>query len=152
MEEGRLSPARMKWGISLIMTLVYSFGAAYFYYLPARGEPAADVEFLQLLAHFLVLSFLFWIVLVPERGSEEAPDLLLFTVLTVPAGVVATLLFLFVGKGIGAPELYGLEYFFLALVPFVIAYKGVKGRLSVHPFVLALVYAVLAYLWGNLAW
>ncbi|WP_457751964.1 hypothetical protein [Thermococcus sp.] len=152
MEEGRLSPSRMKWGISLIMTFVYSFGAAYFYYLPARGEPVVDVEFFQLLAHFLVLGFLFWIILVPERASEMAPDLLMFTILTVPAGVVAALLFLFGAKAIGAPELYGLEYFFLAVVPFVIAYKGVKGRLSAHPFVLALIYAVLAYLWGNLAW
>ncbi|NJE30944.1 hypothetical protein E3E38_07800 [Thermococcus sp. 18S1] len=147
-----VSPTGMKWGISLIMTLVYAFGAAWFYYLPGNGEPNIDVEFWQLLLHFIVLSFLFWIVLIPERKSSKAPDMLMLTVLTVPAGVLVALLFFFAAGGIGVHETYGLEYIVMALTPFLIAHKTVKGRISAVPFVLALVYGVIAYIWGNGLW
>ncbi len=147
-----VTPAQMKWGFSLIMTLVYAFGAAYFYYLPARGEPNLDVEFSQLLLHFTVLSFLFWTVLIPERKSSKAPDVLMLTVLTVPAGVFAALLLLFTVTSFGVHEAYGLEYFTMALVPFLIAHRAVKGRISGVPFILALVYGVIAYVWGNVLW
>ncbi|QDA31156.1 hypothetical protein FH039_05475 [Thermococcus indicus] len=147
-----VSPAGMKWGISLLMTLAYAFGAAWFYYLPARGEPNLEVEFSQLLLHFLLLSFLFWIVLIPEGRSAKAPDVLMFTVLTVPAGVLASLLLLFAATPFGVHETYGIEYFIMALVPFLIAHKTVKRRISAVPFVLALVYGVIAYIWGSGLW
>ena len=147
-----VSPAGTKWGMSLIMTLVYAFGVAWFYYLPAKGEPNLEVEFWQLLLHFLLLSFLFWIVLVPERKSTKTPDVLMLTVLTVPAGVFAALLFLFATGGVGVHETYGLEYIVMALMPFLIAHKTVKGRISAVPFVLALVYGVIAYIWGSRLW
>jgi len=147
-----VSPAGTKWGISLIMTLVYAFGAALFYYLPARGEPNLDVEFPQLLLHFTVLSFLFWIVLIPERKSNKAPDVLMLTVLTVPAGMLAALLFLFAVTSVGIYETYGVDYSILALIPFLLAYRIVKGRISAVPFILAITYGVLAYLWGNKLW
>ncbi|CAD5243991.1 hypothetical protein [Thermococcus camini] len=143
------SSSLVKWGISLIMTLVYAFGAALFYYLPARGEPNLDVEFLQLLLHFTVLAFLFWIVLIPERKSGKAVDALMLTVLTVPAGVVASLLFLFAVTGFGIYEAWGAEYFVMALVPFLLAYGTVKGRISAVPFILAIAYGALAYVWGR---
>ncbi|NJE60908.1 hypothetical protein [Thermococcus sp. 21S7] len=147
-----VSPAGTKWGISLTMTLVYAFGAALFYYLPGKGEPGVEVEFPQLLLHFIVLSFLFWIVLVPERKSIKTPDVLMLTVLTVPAGVFTALLFLFAAGGVGVHETYGAEYFIMALVPFLIAHKTVKGRISAVPFILAFVYWILAYIWGNGLW
>ncbi|AFL94430.1 hypothetical protein CL1_0218 [Thermococcus cleftensis] len=147
-----VSPPRLKWGISLIMTLVYAFGATWFYYLPSRGEPELDVTFWGLLARFLVLSFLFWIILIPERRSSRAPDMLMLTVLTVPAGVLASLLFIFAVTSFGIHETYGAGYFVLALVPFLIAHKTVKSRISWIPFALALVYGLVAYIWGNMPW
>ncbi|ASJ08991.1 hypothetical protein A3L11_07025 [Thermococcus siculi] len=147
-----VTPSQMKWGISIIMTLVYAFGAAWFYYLPARGEPGLEVEFWRLLLHFLVLSFLFWIILIPERKSQKAADSLMFTVLAVPVGMIAALLLLFVAGKIGLHETYGLEYFFLAAVPFAVAYKVTEDKIRASPFVLALVYWVIAYLWGSVAW
>ena len=142
----------VKWVISLLMTLAYACGAAIFYYLPAKGEPTLDVEFWQLLLHFLVLSFLFWIVLIPERDSSKAPDVLMLTVLTVPAGVLAALFFLFAVNSFGIYETYGLGYTVMALVPFLIAHKAVRVRISVAPFVLALVYGITAYMWGSVLW
>ncbi len=142
----------IKWGISLIMTFVYAFGAAWFYYLPARSEPNLEVEFWQLLIHFTVLIFLFWIVLIPEGKSEKAADVLMLTVLTVPAGVFASLLFLFAVSGFGIYETYGVEYSILALIPFLLAYRTVKGRISAVTFVLAVAYGILAYIWGNGLW
>jgi hypothetical protein len=142
-------PRGMKWGISVIMTLAYAFGAAYFYYLPARNEPDLEVEFWRMLLHFLLLSFLLWMVLVPERGKGKALDVLMFTVLTVPAGLLTALLFIFALTGAGIGETYGIEYFFLSIVPFVLAYKTVKGKISATPFTLALVYWAIAYVWGN---
>ncbi len=139
----------MKWGISLIMTLAYTFGAALFYYLPARGEPNLDVEFPQLLLHFTVLAFLFWIVLIPERKSGKAVDVLMLTVLTVPAGVFVSMLFLFAVTGFGIYEVWGAEYFVMALIPFLLAYRTVKGRISAAPFILAIAYGALAYVWGR---
>ncbi|ASJ12229.1 hypothetical protein [Thermococcus thioreducens] len=139
----------MKWGISLIMTLAYAFGAALFYYLPARGEPNLDVEFWGLLVHFLVLSFLFWVVLIPERESGDALDVLMLTLLTVPAGAVVALFFIFAVTSFGIYETWGAEYFVMALVPFLLAYRTVKGRISALPFILAIAYGVLAYVWGR---
>ncbi len=147
-----VTPAQMKWGISVIMTLVYAFGAAYFYYLPARGEPNLDVTFWGLLLHFLFLSFLFWLVLFPGVKSGKADDLLMLTVLTVPAGVVASLLFAFAVGGVGMEKTFGLEYLVLSIVPFTLAYKAVFGKMGRTPFFLAFGYWIIAYLWRVLAW
>ena len=147
-----LTPAQMKWGISLIVTLVYAFGAAYFYYLPARGEPGLEVEFWRLLLYFLVLSFLFWLVLIPGRASAETADLLMLTVLTVPAGAVASLLFTFAVGEAGMKEAFGLEYLVLSMVPFALAYKAVLGKIDRIPVLLAFLYWFIAYLWGSAVW
>ncbi|NJE75730.1 hypothetical protein [Thermococcus sp. ES12] len=147
-----VSPPRLKWGISLIMTLVYAFGAAWFYYLPSRGEPELDVTFWGLLSHFLLLSFLFWIILIPELKSDKREDVLLMTILTVPAGLGAALLLSFALGGRESWYVEVLYYFALSLVPFVLSHRAVRGRLSPTPFVLAAVYAVLAYAWGYVSW
>jgi len=138
--------------VSLIMTVSYSLAAAWFYYAPSRGEPDVDVGFWRFLLYFLLLSFLFWIVAIPEKKPFPAYDLLMFTVLTVPAGVVASLLFLFGISEVGMQNTHGLEYALMALVPFSIAHKSVKGSVSTTPFVLAIIYWAVAYLWGNAIW
>ncbi|ASJ06923.1 hypothetical protein [Thermococcus pacificus] len=145
-----ITPAQMKWGVSLIMTLAYAFGAAYFYYLPSRGEPGLEVGFWQLLLHFLVLSFLFWLVLIPEGSSAKAADLLMLTVLTVPAGVAGALISLFAVTGIGIGETRGLEYLVMALIPYTLAYKAVLGKAGWRPAILAATYWIITYLWGSL--
>ena len=151
MKESALSYG-LKWGISITMTLAYAFGAAVFYYLPARGEPDLGVSLGGLLTHFLVLSFLLWIVLLPVMGSGKAPDVLMLTLLTVPAGLLASLLFLFLLTGLGIRETYGAEYFVFSFVPFFLATKTVLKRVSPSPVLLAAVYALLAYLWGSASW
>ena len=147
-----LAPAQIKWGISLIVTLTYAFGAAYFYYLPARGEPNLDVTLWGLLFHFLVLSFLFWLILLPGIKSGKADDLLMLTVLTVPAGVVSSLLFTFAVGGAGMEETFGLEYLVLSMVPFALAYKAVLGKIGRTPILLAFLYWFIAYLWRSAVW
>ncbi|WP_240910560.1 hypothetical protein [Thermococcus sp. GR6] len=142
---------RMKWGVSILMSLVYSFGAAWFYYLPAKGEPLIDVTFGELLLHFLVLVFLLWIVAIPGiKEKDKTADLVLLTVLTLPAGVFAALLILFILGGLGI-ETYGVEYFILPLVPFTLAHKAVEGKITLRPFLMAFVYGVIAFAWGNFA-
>ncbi|WP_240912082.1 MULTISPECIES: hypothetical protein [unclassified Thermococcus] len=142
---------RMKWGVSIPMSLVYSFGAAWFYYPPAKGEPLIDVTFEELLLHFLVLIFLFWIVAIPGiEKKDKTADLILLTVLTLPAGVFAALLVLFILRGLGI-ETYGVEYFILPLVPFTLAHKAVEGRITPRPSLRAFAYKVIAFAWGNFA-
>ena len=150
--KSNVSPGLMKWGISLVMTLVYAFGAALFYYLPARGEPNLEVSFEGLLLHFTVLMFLLWIVLIPGRRMGKAPDVLMLTVLTVPAGLVSALLLIFLLGGLGIHETYGVEYFAFSFLPFLLALKTVEGRFSLTPPVLAVVYSLLAYTWRNVLW
>jgi len=138
--------------VALALTVAYAVGAAWFYYAPARGEPNLNVTFQGLFIHFLFLSFLFWIVAIPEKKPFPALNLLVLTLLMVPVGVVTSLLCLFALSGAGLQETYGIEYTVLALVPFAVAHKFVKGRVSAVPFVLAVLYGVAAYLWVNVPW
>jgi len=138
--------------VALALTISYALGAAWFYYAPSRGEPNLDVTFRGLLTHFLFLSSLFWIVAILEKKPFPALNLLVPTLLMVPAGVVASLLCLFALSGAGLQETYGIEYVVMALVPFAVAHKLVKGRVSAVPFILAVLYGITAYLWVNVPW
>lgn len=151
MKNARSSPLSHL-AVALALTVAYAVGAAWFYYAPARGEPNLDVTFRGLFIHFLFLSFLFWIVAIPEKKPFPALNLLVLTLLMVPAGVVASLLCLFALSGAGLRETYGIEYVVLALVPFAVAHKLVKGRVLAVPFILAVLYGVTAYLWVNVPW
>ncbi len=147
-----VTPTQMKWGISVIMTIVYAFGAAYFYYLPAKGEPNIGVNFWWLLFHFLVLGFIFWMVLIPGQKAGKPAGLLTLTILTIPAGLVISLLFTFAVAGVGITGTLGLGYLVLSIVPFTLAYKAVVDRVDVTPVLLALAYWIVVYLWRKAIW
>ena len=146
--KSNVSPGLMKWGISLVMTLVYAFGAVLFYYLPARGEPNLEVSFERLFLHFTFLVFLLWIIAIPGRRSGKAADAVMLAILTLPVGVLAAIFLEF----LPAEVPYYLLYFTFSLLPFLLALKTVEGRLSLTPLVLAVVYSLLAYVWRNVLW
>lgn len=143
---------RMKFGIALVISFVYSLAAAWFYYITAKGEPFLEVSFGTLLLNFSFLVFLLWIVASPHAKKSTAADMVLITVMIIPAGVLATLLILFTLNGLGIYESYGLEYFLMPVIPFTLAYRTMEGKVTVKPILLALLYGIIAFAWGNLTW